>query len=101
MTFVKERTKIVADMGSTVAIGEVGKEMGRIWGLMDQQEKMEYEDAYKQDKARCDEEMKSFQLSQQFLDTKVRRDMEAEIAMGKYFAYLRLLGGKLLPKPLV
>ena len=50
MTFVKERTKIVADMGSTVAIGEMGKEIGR----MDQQEKMEYEDAYKQDKARCD-----------------------------------------------
>ena len=54
MIFVKERTKIVADMGSMVAIGEVGKEIGRIWGLMDQQEKMEYEDTYKQDKARCD-----------------------------------------------
>ena len=74
MTFEKERTKIYADMGSTVAIGEVGKEIGRIWGLMDQQEKMEYEDAYKQDKARCDEEMKSYQPSQQFLDTKVRHD---------------------------
>ena len=103
MLFVtEERTKVVADMGSMVAIGEVGKEMGRRWGLMDQQEKLKYEDAYKKDKARYEEEMKTYQPSQQFLDRKVRHDdMKAEIAMGKYFAYLRLLGGKLLPNPLV
>ena len=36
MLFVKEeRPKVVADMGSTVTIGEVEKEMGRMWGLMD------------------------------------------------------------------
>ena len=86
MIFVKERTKIVADMGSTVAIGEVGKEMGRMWGLMDQHEK-KYEDAFKQDKARYDEERKKCQPCQGFLDTKVRHrhdDIKAEIAMGKY-----------------
>ena len=52
----EERTKIVADMWLTVAIGELGKEMGK--GLMDQQEKM-YEDAYKKEKARYEEEMKT------------------------------------------
>ena len=91
MLFVtEERTKVVADMGSMVAIGEVGKEMGRRWGLMDQQEKLKYEDAYKKDKARYEEEMKTYQPSQQFLDRKVRHDdMKAEIAMGTYFAYLQ------------
>ena len=91
MLFVKEeRPKVVAEMGSTVAIGEVGKEMGRRWGLMDQEEKKKFEDAYKEDKARYDEEMKTYQPSQQFLDKKVKHDdMKAEVAMGKYFAYLQ------------
>ena len=38
---------------------------------MDQQEK-KYEDAFKKDKAKYEEEMKTYQPSQQFLDTKVR-----------------------------
>ena len=57
---------------------------------MDQQEKKKYEDAYMEDKARYEEEMKTYRPSQQFLDTKVKHNMKAaENAMEKYFSYLQ------------
>ena len=37
----EERRKVLAEMGNMV-VGEVGKEMGRRWGLMDQQAKEKY-----------------------------------------------------------
>jgi len=76
MLFVKEeRTKIVAEMGGMVAIGEVGKEMGRRWSLMDQQERKKYDEMYKEDKVRYEEQMKTYQPSKQFLETKMKHDM--------------------------
>jgi len=95
MLFVRdERAKVVAEMGSMVAIGEVGKEMGKRWGLMGQLEKSKYVEAYNEDKARYEEEMKTYQPSKQFLDMKVKHDMamqggdKSETTMEKYFSFL-------------
>ena len=88
----EERKKVVAEMGN-MAVGEVGKEMGRRWGLLDQQSKEEFVAAYQKDKTRYEEEMKNYQPSQQFLEMKAKR-LEKEAAKAKdtgmenYFTFL-------------
>ena len=88
----EERKKVVAEMGK-MAVGDVGKEMGRRWGLLDQHLKEEYVAAYQKDKARYEEEMKNYQPSQQFLEMKAKR-LEKEAAKAKdtgmenYFTFL-------------
>ena len=85
----EERRKVLAEMGNMV-VGEV-KEMGRRWGLMDQQAKEKYEAAYQRDKVRYEEEMRNYQPSQQFLDMKAKHDMLKKGTDGgleKYFTFL-------------
>ena len=89
----EERPKVVVEMGN-IGLGQVGKEMGRRWNLLDKQIKERFEAAYIKDKARYEEEMKIYQPSQQFLMMKanqVKRFNELvgmETAMEKYFSYL-------------
>jgi len=91
MLFAKEeRIKVINEMGK-LATGDVGKEMGKRWGLMDQQERKKYEDAYMKDKARYVAEMKAYQPSQQFLDMKAKHDLakrEDDQHIEKYFSYV-------------
>ena len=82
-------------MGST-SVGDVGKEMGRRWGLLDSQAKEKYETAFTRDKARYKKEMKSNQPSQQFLEMKAKQALvkkEDDMKTGrteneKYFSFL-------------
>jgi len=88
----EERKKVVAEMGN-MAVGDMGKEMGRRWGLLDQQSKEEYVAAYQKDKARYEEEMKNYQPSQEFLQMKAKRMKKeaaktTETGMEDYFSFL-------------
>ena len=97
MLFVREeRAKVVMDMGNSKAIGDVGKELGRRWGLIDQEGKKKYEEAFREDKARYEEEMKTYQPSNEFLERKAKHDMvlkggnkESDTDMEKYFFFLQ------------
>jgi len=93
MFAAEERAKVVAEMGN-LGLGQVGKEMGRRWSVLDTQTKEKYEAAYMTDKARYEEEKKIYQPSQQFLEMKaeqVKKQKEhvgTETNMEKYFSYL-------------
>ena len=72
-----ERVKIKEDLGN-LSVAEVGKELGRRWTELNVESKAVYELASKQAKQRFDEEMKSYQPSEEFI--KKKAEIEARSA---------------------
>ena len=64
-----ERPKLVAELGN-ISVGEVGKELGRRWALIDVDSKGKYETAYREEKLRYEKENENFQPSTWFLAQK-------------------------------
>jgi len=87
-----ERPKIVAELGN-ISVGEVGKELGRRWALLDVDSKGKYETAYREEKVRYEKEKENYQPSTWFLDQK--KDFEERKAgreisdMEEYFSFLQ------------
>ena len=77
-----------------IGVGEVGKEMGRRWGQLDEEGKEKYKAAFLKDKARYEEERKNYQPSEQFLEMKAeqakrqKKQAGVETVMEKYFSFL-------------
>jgi hypothetical protein len=65
-----ERAGVREALGGTSNMAEVGKELGRRWGELGPEAKVEYERVSKQDKERYDREMKDYQPSEEFLRKK-------------------------------
>ena len=64
-----ERPKLVAELGN-ISVGEVGKELGRRWALIDVDSKGKYETAYREEKLRYEKEKENYQPSTWFLAQK-------------------------------
>ena len=74
----EERPRVVAELGN-ISVGEVGKELGRRWALLDKDSKGKYETAHMEDKARYEQEKENYQQSNEFLEKKagmVRKTQE-------------------------
>lgn len=91
---VVERVKVQEELG-TRAGPEVSKELGRRWGLLAAEEKNVYETACKEAKEKYNEEMKTYQPSEEFLQQKAKLEAKAATASVKdgrsvedYFAFL-------------
>jgi len=76
---ISERPKIVADLGPTRSLAEIGKELGRRWAELDFESKAEYERASKASKEKFEEEMKNYRPSEEFL----RKKAELEAKSGE------------------
>ena len=61
---ISERPKVVADLGPTQSLAEIGKELGRRWAELDSESKAEYERVSKASKEKYEEEMKNYQPSE-------------------------------------
>ena len=68
----EERPRVREKLGN-ISVGEVGKELGRRWAVLDKDRKGRYETIHMEAKARYEEEMKSYQPSQQFLEKKAEQ----------------------------
>ena len=84
---------MVAELGN-ISVGEVGKELGRRWGLLDKDSKGKYETAHMEDKARYEQEKENYQQSNEFLEKKagmVRKTQEVAESgdMVEYFSFLQ------------
>ena len=65
----EERPRVVAELGN-ISVGEVGKELGRRWALLDKDSKGKYETAHMEDKARYEQEKEIYQRSNEFFGEK-------------------------------
>jgi hypothetical protein len=89
----EERPKVMAELGN-ISVGEVGKEMGRRWAVLDKDNKEKYETAHMEAKVRYEQEKKNYQPSQEFLVKKAeqirkQQDLVGTGDMGKYFSFLQ------------
>ena len=89
-----ERVKVQEELG-TRAGPEVTKELGRRWGLLGAEEKNVYETTCKEAMEKYNEEMKTYQPSEEFLQQKAELEAKAATASVKdgrsvedYFAFL-------------
>ena len=93
MLFAKtERPKVVAELGN-ISVGEVGKELGRRWALLDVDSKGNYEAAYREEKVRYEKEKENYQPSTWFLaqkeDLERRKGGRERDSMVEYFSFLQ------------
>ena len=87
----EERSKILADVGA-ISVGEMGKELGRRWGRLGEEERDRFNQMARKDSERYREEMKTYQPSELFLQKKAASakivvDAPAP-AMEEYFQFL-------------
>ena len=68
----EERPRVREKLGN-ISVGEVEKELGRRWAVLDKDRKGRYETIHMEAKPRYKEEMKSYQPSQQFLEKKAEQ----------------------------
>ena len=80
----EERPRVREKLGN-ISVGEVEKELGRRWAVLDKDRKGRYETIHMEAKARYEEEMKSYQPSQQFLEKKAE---QASVGIADYFNFL-------------
>ena len=81
----EERPRVMAELGN-ISVGEVAKELGRRWAVLDKDRKAMYETIHMEAKARYEEVMKNYQPSQQFLEKKAAHASEG---MAEYFNFLK------------
>ena len=83
-----ERAKVQQYLG-TRAGPEVTRELGRRWGLLSAEEKTAYEKTFREAKEKYNEEMKTYQPSEEFLQQKTELEAKAVMVSVKdYFAFL-------------
>jgi len=89
----EQRPLVMAELGN-ISVGEIGKELGRRWAVLDKDKKCKYDAVYLEAKARYEEEMKTYQPSHQFLEMKAKREMEEKEAqknnMAEYFSFVEI-----------
>jgi len=83
---------VVAELGN-ISVGEVGRELGRRWALLDQDSKGKYETAHMEDKTRYEQEKENYQPSKEFLEKKadLARKSQGVAESGdmvEYFSFL-------------
>ena len=88
----EERPKVRTEFGN-ISVGEVAKEIGRRWAMLDKSKKEKYEAASAEAKARYLEDMKNYQPSQHFLEKKAEqaeKQYKKVVGgeMGRYFNFL-------------
>ena len=85
----EQRPLVMAELGN-ISVGEIGKELGRRWAVLDKDKNRKYDAVYLEAKARYEEEMKTYQPSHQFLEMKAKREMEEKNNMAEYFSFVEI-----------
>ena len=88
----EERPKLMAELGN-IPNGEVGKELGRRWAVLDKNSKGRYETAYLEVKNRYEHEKENYQPSKEFLEKKAELGRKENKVggsenMAEYFSFL-------------
>ena len=87
----EQRPVVMAELGN-ISVAEVGKELGKRWAALEKETKSKYENMVVEAKARYEEEMKTYQPSQEFLEKRAvhnrKNEQKASKLASQYFSFV-------------